>query len=432
MMTLSLTLILGMLGLAVDVGWAYYRQQAAQAAADAAAIAAAKASVAASFSPACGGTVWCGAATNCPSTAPGTPSSSFDNACMLASANGFTTSGIDTVSVQAGTSNPLPTVSGPAAKYWAVVRVNEALPALFGAAFARGGLGPGAIATAAAQCGGGAGTCSSTSMYALDAGNNSFVASGGSTSVIASGGVYTNGQMVVSGGASLNTTPGTAEYCASLQTDNNITPAPVQQCNANANLYASIPTPTINTPVTCDQTNYKLNGGSATINPGIYCGGITNNSGTLNFNPGLYILYGGGLTSSGGSASLIGSGVTFYNTQGGSYNYSPIVISGGGNATLSAMTSGAQAGILFFEDPSCSWGGCGSSGKQNTISGGSSTLLSGGLYFKNDPLVFSGGSGVTTQTVTIVADTINFSGQSKVAPYAGAGAIGVPSVTLVQ
>ena len=30
MMTLSLTVILGMLGLAVDLGWAYYRQQAAQ------------------------------------------------------------------------------------------------------------------------------------------------------------------------------------------------------------------------------------------------------------------------------------------------------------------------------------------------------------------------------------------------------------------
>jgi hypothetical protein len=69
---------------------------------------------------------------------------------MLASANGFTTSGIDTVSVQAGTSSPVPTVSGPAAAYWAVVRVNEALPALFGAAFARGGLSPGAIATAGA------------------------------------------------------------------------------------------------------------------------------------------------------------------------------------------------------------------------------------------------------------------------------------------
>ena len=36
MMTLSLTVILGMLGLVVDLGWAYYRQQVAQAAADAA------------------------------------------------------------------------------------------------------------------------------------------------------------------------------------------------------------------------------------------------------------------------------------------------------------------------------------------------------------------------------------------------------------
>ena len=143
MMTLSLTVILGMLGLAVDVGWAYYRQQAAQAAADAAAVAAVRAAVTSDpTGPACANKVFCGAATNCPSVAATSPSTSFDNACMLAAANGFTTSGIDTVSVQAGISSPVPTVSGPAASYWAVVRVNEALPALFGAAFARGGYQP--------------------------------------------------------------------------------------------------------------------------------------------------------------------------------------------------------------------------------------------------------------------------------------------------
>ena len=103
MMTLSLTVILGMLGLAVDVGWAYYRQQAAQAAADAAAVAAVRAAVtSAGGVPTCSTAgVYCGGATNCPATAPGSASTSFDNACMLASANGFTTSGIDTVSVQA-------------------------------------------------------------------------------------------------------------------------------------------------------------------------------------------------------------------------------------------------------------------------------------------------------------------------------------------
>jgi len=41
------------------------------------------------------------AATNCPATSPGTPSTSFDDACILASANGCTTSGIDSISVQA-------------------------------------------------------------------------------------------------------------------------------------------------------------------------------------------------------------------------------------------------------------------------------------------------------------------------------------------
>jgi hypothetical protein len=126
--------------------------------------------------------VWCGAATNCPATAPSSPSTSFDNACMLASANGFTTSGIDTVSVQAGISSPVPTVSGPAAGYWAVVRVNETLPALFGAAFARGGFSPGAIATAGAMGSAGAGSCiyvlDPSAADAFEAGNGASVAGG--------------------------------------------------------------------------------------------------------------------------------------------------------------------------------------------------------------------------------------------------------------
>ncbi|MGD0015381.1 MAG: PKD domain-containing protein, partial [Bryobacteraceae bacterium] len=50
----------------------------------------------------------------------------------------------------------------------------------------------------------------------------------------------------------------------------------------------------------CDQTNFRLTAGSATLNPGTYCGGIKI-SGSVNatFNPGVYILLGGGFDVSG-------------------------------------------------------------------------------------------------------------------------------------
>jgi hypothetical protein len=141
LMTLSLTMTLGMMSLVADVGWAYFRREAAQSAADAAAAGAVKAvELALSGStPTCGsGNVWCGSTagtiTNCPATAPTTTTTSFNVACILANSNGgFTTAGGMTVSVQANTTTPPPTVSGATVSYWVTVRISEATSTFFGA-----------------------------------------------------------------------------------------------------------------------------------------------------------------------------------------------------------------------------------------------------------------------------------------------------------
>lgn len=66
----------------------------------------------------------------------------------------------------------------------------------------------------------------------------------------------------------------------------------------------------------CNYTNFKVTTGSSTLNPGTYCNGITISGATnVTFNPGTYILMGGGLTVS-GAAILNGTGVTFFLTQG--------------------------------------------------------------------------------------------------------------------
>ncbi len=141
LMTLSLTVMLGMVSLVVDMGWGYFRREAAQSAADAAAAGAVKAVQLAlsGATPSCGsGNIWCGSPagtiTNCPATAPTTTTTSFNVACILASANGgFTTTGGMTVSVQANTTTPPPTVSGATVSYWVTVRISEATHSFFGA-----------------------------------------------------------------------------------------------------------------------------------------------------------------------------------------------------------------------------------------------------------------------------------------------------------
>jgi hypothetical protein len=233
---------------------------------------------------------------------------------------------------------------------------------------------------------------------------NALVASG-SAIVNVNGGILVNSSaskaLVVSGGASV-----TAQsiqivggYSASAGALN---PAPQTGVATSPDPLANLQIPAYSG---CDFYNVKISGGTTTLAPGVYCGGISISSATVTFASGTYILNGGGLTISGGSSSVTGDGVTFLNTSKG-YAYKPITISGGAQVNLSAAGSGAFAGILFFQDRNIA------SSSQNTISGGSQTILGGILYFPTTKLVYSGGSGSSGKSTTIIADTLSFSGPS--------------------
>ena len=157
----------------------------------------------------------------------------------------------------------------------------------------------------------------------------------------------------------------------------------------------------------CTVSDYHAtSGATATLDPGVYCNGITISGGsTIRLNPGTYVLKGGGLTVSGGS-SLTGSGVTFYNTAAPSYAYAGISISGGTVIRLTAPTGGSLAGILFFQDRSIASGGA------STISGNATTVYNGSMYFPTTAVTYSGGSFATGAYTVIVAKTLSFSGGS--------------------
>ena len=110
----------------------------------------------------------------------------------------------------------------------------------------------------------------------------------------------------------------------------------------------------------CDFDTYSITSGSATLNPGTYCGSnaapstvgmnIVNASVTLN--PGLYFITGGVNWQ---HANVTGTGVTlFFTNRNGLNNYGLVQVGNtGGNSviTLSAPTStvnGGIPGILFF------------------------------------------------------------------------------------
>ncbi len=185
---------------------------------------------------------------------------------------------------------------------------------------------------------------------------------------------------------------------------------------------------TIPTLYACDHTNYAQTNANTTttLNPGVYCGGITLGSSgsghnvTINLNPGVYYVVGGSLTIN-ASANVTGTGVTFVltgNTLGQS-SYATLKINGGAEVTLSAPTTGATGGMAFFQDrnaPFSSNATCGNGGAQNKINGGSSQLITGAIYFPNQSICFNGNSSTSGagQCTQIIGRTLDFTGNSDV------------------
>jgi Flp pilus assembly protein TadG len=153
----------------------------------------------------------------------------------------------------------------------------------------------------------------------------------------------------------------------------------------------------------------RINGGVVTLTPGVYCNGISITAGaTVTFAPGVYILNGGGLSVQGNS-TIQGTGVTFYNTARGSYNFAPVNIAGGTLGFLLAPTSGPMDGMLFFQDRTI----VPQSGKNTNVFAGSSNLnFAGTFYFPTTALTFTGGGQVSINYAVLVASSIAVSGNT--------------------
>jgi hypothetical protein len=133
MVTLSLLAMCGLMGLAVDLGWAFYVRRSAQAAADAAALGATRAALQSNLSIDCV-SFGCSATPISCDTVPETKLALFFG-CSYAQRNGFTPGGHNgkqTVTIQASTGNPV-SAPGVSSMYWVTVRVTETVPQLFSA-----------------------------------------------------------------------------------------------------------------------------------------------------------------------------------------------------------------------------------------------------------------------------------------------------------
>ena len=177
----------------------------------------------------------------------------------------------------------------------------------------------------------------------------------------------------------------------------------------------------------CDFTgNIRVNNGETlTLAPGTYCGNITvNGGGTLNFDPGLYVLDTAGLNFA-SSSQIVGNDVTFYLTENSNQGTN-IKVAAGASVTLSAPIGGDLPGVLFYQDRNSP------PDIRHTFTGQSNMTLEGILYFPNQSLKFSGGGVIDPVTTVIVADTVEFTGNTTTDNIDGSVVTGNPFLIVVH
>lgn len=215
------------------------------------------------------------------------------------------------------------------------------------------------------------------------------------------------------------------DYCTSGNPTLDFDEPPVSGASAVDDPYADLPDPTYGS---CNKNNYKAKN-TETLNPGVYCNGLTINANAdITLNPGTYYVTGGDLRINGG-AEVFGDGVTIILTGSGS-NVGSLTVNGSAELDLTAPSSGTYEGILFYQDRDAP------SGTTNKLNGGSNNILKGTVYFPNQHVEFSGGSTGVSNCMRLVADTVKFGGNTSVShdcdPVGGENVTTEESITLVE
>ena len=154
--------------------------------------------------------------------------------------------------------------------------------------------------------------------------------------------------------------------------------------------------------------------GNVTLHPGTYYGGLKiSASGTVFFEPGMYIFAGGGLDYS-SSATIIGSNVTLFNTSDrfaarkGAGDCGGFSLAGSGELKLSAPTSGTYKDMLFWQDDACTVA---------MTHAGKKYTTAGVIYLPKAQLTVSGGGYLGA--LQIVVDSFQYTGSTTVTVDSG-------------
>ncbi len=169
-----------------------------------------------------------------------------------------------------------------------------------------------------------------------------------------------------------------------------------------------------NPPSCTNSDNITVNSGDfLQLTPCIYTGKLTVH-GTVDFDPGLYVFDGAGITF-GGTSVVTGDEVHFYLTENNDSPSESFDINGGADVTLTAGITDAHnmAGILIYHDRNAG------TNVTHSLTGGAAMDLEGILYFPTTDVKFAGGSSFDVSATMLVADEIDITGNTNLGDFDG-------------
>ncbi len=205
--------------------------------------------------------------------------------------------------------------------------------------------------------------------------------------------------LMISGAAEVSTSAVTlvGNYLVTNGGMLNVTGSTNTSAGATADPYASVSTPAAGTCLGGGTITYK----TLTLPAGTYCSGIAiSNASNVTLN-GIYVLKNGSFSVSGGS-TVTGTATIVLTGTGSSIG--TVSLSNGATVSLTAPSSGATAGMVFFQSRSAP-----ASGTNNFI-GGSTVTINGAIYFPNQTVNFSNGASTRANCTQLIARIIKFTG----------------------
>ncbi len=198
-----------------------------------------------------------------------------------------------------------------------------------------------------------------------------------------------------------------------------------------ADPYADLTIPSIGS---CTFNNKSYSNVTATIDPGVFCGGLTFGAhAVVTLRPGVYYVLDGDL-SVGAQATLRCNctgmqGVTFVlTTKTNVAKIGQVKINGGSDVQLVAPSDPTShfSGILIYQDRRAT------STQANKLNGGSTMTLTGAVYAPAQAAEWTGNNGSATASCTrLIARTITFIGNSRF-NNTGCAAMGVKPIEVTS